>query len=149
MTRTVAALLLFGISFGYLEAAVVVYLRAIYDPIRHRLHPGRGADELFPLISSAATGRCRTRESPPPADRDRPRSGDHSHAGSFGLALRAGIFNQRMAAFAVVFGFWDIFFYRVFKADDPLAAVAFHMGHFVPDSAAVGGPGVGRPLLWR
>jgi len=28
MTRTVAALLLCGISFGYLEAAVVVYLRA-------------------------------------------------------------------------------------------------------------------------
>ena len=41
MPRIVAALLLFGISFGYLEAAVVVYLRAIYDPIRQRIHPER------------------------------------------------------------------------------------------------------------
>ena len=41
MRRAVAALILFGISFGYVEAAVVVYLRAIYDPIRARLHPER------------------------------------------------------------------------------------------------------------
>ena len=51
MYRTVAALLLFGVSFGYLEAAVVVYLRAIYDPIRQRIHPGRSPQDLFPLIS--------------------------------------------------------------------------------------------------
>src|ERR1700730_17367950 len=49
--RIFAALLLFGISFGYLEAAVVVYLRAIYDPIRQQLHPGRKPGDLFPLIT--------------------------------------------------------------------------------------------------
>ena len=47
----VAALFLFGISFGYLEAAVVVYLRAIYDPIRQQLHPERKPNDLFPLIT--------------------------------------------------------------------------------------------------
>jgi len=52
MTRTIAALFLFGISFGYLEAAVVVYLRAIYDPIRHRINPARQPGDLFPLIST-------------------------------------------------------------------------------------------------
>ena len=36
MRRAVAALFLFGISFGYVEAAVVVYLRAIYDPTNTR-----------------------------------------------------------------------------------------------------------------
>ena len=51
MRRIIAALFLFGISFGYVEAAVVVYLRAIYDPIRQHLHPGRKPHDLFPLIS--------------------------------------------------------------------------------------------------
>jgi hypothetical protein len=49
--RTAAALILFGISFGYVEASVVVYLRAIYDPVRQTLHPNRPVGELFPLIS--------------------------------------------------------------------------------------------------
>jgi hypothetical protein len=49
--RTAAGLILFGISFGYVEAAVVVYLRALYDPLRHALHPDRPAGELFPLIT--------------------------------------------------------------------------------------------------
>ncbi len=51
MRRAIAALFLFGISFGYVEAAVVVYLRAIYNPIRARLHPERSPDDLFPLIT--------------------------------------------------------------------------------------------------
>ena len=49
--RTAAALILFGISFGYVEASVVVYLRAIYDPVRHKLRPDRPAEALFPLIT--------------------------------------------------------------------------------------------------
>jgi hypothetical protein len=49
--RTAAGLILFGVSFGYVEAAVVVYLRALYDPLRHALHPDRPAGELFPLIT--------------------------------------------------------------------------------------------------
>ncbi len=71
MRRAVAALFLFGISFGYVEAAVVVYLRALYNPIRARLHPERNPDDLFPLITHAATGRRRARKSAPPGDRDR------------------------------------------------------------------------------
>src|SRR5665213_1462786 len=51
MRRAVVALFLFGIAFGYVEAAVVVYLRALYDPIRARLHPERGPHDLFPLIT--------------------------------------------------------------------------------------------------
>ena len=51
MRRIVAALFLFGISFGYVEAAVVVYLRAIYDPIRQHIHPERKPGDLFPLIT--------------------------------------------------------------------------------------------------
>jgi hypothetical protein len=41
---------LFGISFGYVEAAVVIYLRALYEPLRPRLTPGRAPRDLFPLV---------------------------------------------------------------------------------------------------
>ncbi len=37
LRRTVVGLFLFGISFGYVEAAVVIYLRALYEPLRQRL----------------------------------------------------------------------------------------------------------------
>jgi hypothetical protein len=110
MTRTVAALFLFGISFGYLEAAVVVYLRAIYDPIRHQLHPGRAEGELFPLISPqelADSGPENPRRLLIEIGRE---AATIAMLAAFGLAAGRN-FNQRMAAFAVVFGFWDIFFY--------------------------------------
>src|SRR5947199_6695698 len=48
--RVVVGLILFGISFGYVEAAVVIYLRALYEPLRERLTPGRAAGDLFPLV---------------------------------------------------------------------------------------------------
>src|SRR2546422_4792599 len=48
--RATVALLLFGVSFGYVEAAVVAYLRALGEPVRERFNPGRGPDDLFPLL---------------------------------------------------------------------------------------------------
>src|SRR5450432_737153 len=103
MYRTVAALLLFGISFGYLEAAVVVYLRAIYDSIWHR--PG----ELFPLISPQqleAAGPENTRRLAIEIGRE---AATIIMLAAFGLAAGRN-FNQRMAAFSVVFGLWDLFY---------------------------------------
>jgi len=75
MRRAVAALFLFGISFGYVEAAVVVYLRVIYDPIRQQIHPERRPNDLFPLITPQqlanggripAASRSRLAAKPPP-----------------------------------------------------------------------------------
>src|SRR5437773_1366521 len=48
---TVLSLLLFGIAFGYLEAAVVSYLRALHEPARQLLYPGRLPGELLPLLT--------------------------------------------------------------------------------------------------
>ena len=114
MHRTIAALVLFGISFGYVEAAVVVYLRAIYDPIRERLHPGRAPQDLFPLITTeqlAATGPENTR-----------RLGIEIGREAATLAMLAGValvagrnFRERLAALAVAFGLWDISFYAFLK----------------------------------
>jgi hypothetical protein len=110
MYRTVAALVLFGISFGYLEAAVVVYLRAIYDPIRERIHPGRGPQDLFPLISPdqlKAAGPENERRLTIEIGRE---ACTIIMLAAFGCVAGRN-FNQRMAAFAVAFGLWDISFY--------------------------------------
>lgn len=114
MTRTIAALFLFGISFGYLEAAVVVYLRAIYDPIRQQIDPGRQPGELFPLISTeqlAAAGPEHPRQLAIEVGRE---AITILMLAAFGLAAGRN-FNQRMAAFAIAFGLWDISFYAFLK----------------------------------
>jgi hypothetical protein len=81
-----------------------------YDPIRHRLHPGLGPDELFPLISPrelADAGPENPRRLLIEIGRE---AATIAMLAGFGLAAGRN-FNQRMAAFAVVFGLWDVFFY--------------------------------------
>ena len=110
MFRTLAALVLFGISFGYLEAAVVVYLRAIYDPIRQQLHPGSRPGDLFPLISPdqlAAAGPENPRRLAIEVGRE---AATIIMLAAVGLAAGRN-FRQSLAAFAIVFGLWDLFFY--------------------------------------
>jgi len=110
MRRTIAALFLFGISFGYLEAAVVVYLRSIYDPIREHIHPGRAPGELFPLISPqqlADSGPENPRRLAIEIIRE---AATMVMLGSFALAVARNI-HQWLAAFGIVFGIWDIAFY--------------------------------------
>jgi hypothetical protein len=48
--RELMGLLLFGVAFGYVEAAVVVYMRAISEPLRQRVLTGPPHDEVFPLL---------------------------------------------------------------------------------------------------
>ena len=114
MRRTIAALFLFGISFGYVEAAVVVYLRAIYDPIRQHLHPDRKPRDLFPLISPqqlADAGPENPRRLVIEIGREAA-----TMAMLGGIALACGrTFYQSVAAFAVAFGVWDISFYAFLK----------------------------------
>ncbi len=113
--RTVLGLLLFGISFGYVEAAVVVYLRTIYDPIRRQVRPGHLASDLFPLITA-----------------DQLRSAAPDRAGLLKIEVireaatllmlaavalvSVGVSRPAwLAAFAVAFGIWDFFFYVFLK----------------------------------
>lgn len=49
--RTVAGIVLFGAAFGYVEASVVAYLRAIYSPFHAHYYPTASADDLFPLLT--------------------------------------------------------------------------------------------------
>ncbi|HEX5227960.1 MAG TPA: hypothetical protein VFW44_09630 [Bryobacteraceae bacterium] len=114
MRRAIAALFLFGISFGYVEAAVVVYLRAIYDPIRARLHPGRAPNDLFPLITPqqlAASGPENTRRLAIEIGRE---ACTIVMLGAVALAVARNL-QQWFAAFVIVFGVWDISFYAFLK----------------------------------
>jgi hypothetical protein len=109
MKLRVFALILFGISFGYLEAAVVVYLRTIYEPIRQQIAP-RPKNELFPLITPeqlAHAGPENTRRLLTEIGRE---AATLVMLASMGLAVGNTV-QQRVAAFLVAFGIWDIFFY--------------------------------------
>ena len=114
MRRAVAALFLFGISFGYLEAAVVVYLRAIYDPIRRELHPERAPNDLFPLI----TPQQLVNTGPENAHRLAIEVGREAATmlmlAAVALAVARNL-HQWIAAFAIAFGVWDISFYAFLK----------------------------------
>jgi hypothetical protein len=114
MRRAIAALFLFGISFGYVEAAVVVYLRAIYDPIRARLHPERGPQDLFPLITQQELAN---------AGPENPRrllievvreAATMVMLGAVALAAARNL-QEWIAAFVITFGVWDISFYAFLK----------------------------------
>jgi hypothetical protein len=114
MPRLIAALVLFGVSFGYVEAAVVVYLRSIYDPVRQHIHPGRQPGDLFPLISPrelAAAGPENPRRLAIEIGRE---AATMAMLAGFALAI-GGNFYECVAAFAVVFGIWDISFYAFLR----------------------------------
>jgi hypothetical protein len=114
MRRAVAALFLFGISFGYVEAAVVVYLRALYNPIRARLHPQRDPSDLFPLITPqqlADSGPENARRLVIEVGRE---AATMVMLGAVALAVASNL-HEWIAAFAIAFGVWDITFYGFLK----------------------------------
>ncbi len=114
MRRAVVALFLFGISFGYVEAAVVVYLRVIYDPIRQQLYPERRTNDLFPLITPqqlANAGPENPRRLAIEVGRE---AATMLMLAAVALAV-ARNFQQWFATFAIVFGVWDISFYAFLK----------------------------------
>jgi hypothetical protein len=110
LARTLAALGLFGLSFGYVEAAVVVYLRALYEPIHQKLNPDRAPGDLFPLI------RLDQIEAEGAAARQRVQIELVREAATLVMLAAVGMAAARnaresFAAFLVAFGLWDIFFY--------------------------------------
>jgi hypothetical protein len=108
------ALILFGVSFAFVEAAVVVYLRALYDPIHARLYPDREPGDLFPLI--------RLDQLEAEGSQARRRVGIELVRELATLAMLAAVglavgrnARQTFAAFLVAFGIWDISFYLFLK----------------------------------
>ena len=111
--RVIAGLVIFSAAFGYVEAAVVAYLRSIYTPLRMHFYPG-SADDLFPLLSL-----------------EQLRMAGHEHIvrlktelgrelatmlmlGGAALVLARNV-RQWVAAFLICFGVWDTAFYLFLK----------------------------------
>lgn len=110
LARVLVALVLFGVAFGYVEAAVVVYLRAHYDPIRRDTFGEQPGGELFPMLQLE-----HLQEAGP----------QYTHMlwtelgrefatlvmlAAAGLAIACN-FRQWLAGFMIAFGIWDIFYY--------------------------------------
>ena len=112
--RAAAGLFLFGVSFGYVEAAVVVYLRTIYEPIRSQVHRDRPASEPVPLMT---------------LDEVRATAPEKSWLARVEVVREAGTLVMLAAvamvvtgaphlwppAFCVAFGTWDLFYYVFLK----------------------------------
>lgn len=112
--RVVIGLVIFGVAFGYVEAAVVAYLRAMYAPLRAHFYPTASPGELFPLLTLdqlSAVG-------PEHAIRLKIELGREFAT----LAMLASVAliaartaREWIAAFVVCFGVWDISFYLALK----------------------------------
>lgn len=108
--RVLLALGLFGIAFGFVEASVVVYLRAILEPYLAQIEPGRGPNDLFPLIpletllaEQPGLARLLTTELAREAATLLMLAGAGFAAGR---NVREGF-----AGSAIAFGVWDVFYY--------------------------------------
>jgi hypothetical protein len=107
--RPILSLLLFGIAFGFVEAAVVVYLRTIGEPIRAAA--GLPLTELFPLTKATQLGaHLRIVK----IELLREAATIVMLASVAGVAARN--FRTWLAAFAVCFGAWDLAFYGALRA---------------------------------
>ncbi len=113
-SRVLIALILFGVSFGYVEAAVVVYLRGVYEPLALELYPERRPGDLLPLI---------TLEELETADAEhlwRLKIEVIREAATMVMLISVGLavgwnFNTSFAGFVIVVGVWDIFYYVFLK----------------------------------
>src|SRR5579863_753488 len=112
--RTFLALLLFGTAFGYLEAAVVSYLRALHEPARRQFYPGRASSELFPLLTLdqlKSAGRNQQQTLAIELGRE---AATIVMLAAIALAVAKNT-GQWAAAFVIAFGTWDITFYLFLK----------------------------------
>lgn len=114
LKRSLTALVFLGISFAFVEAAVVEYLRFVWQPIHARYFPDSAADSIFPLLS---LDQLRS-ESPEQVRilytelvRE---AATLVMLAAAGLAV-AGNARQWLAGFMIAFGVWDIFFYIFLK----------------------------------
>jgi hypothetical protein len=110
LTRVLLALVVFGAAFGYVEAAVVVYLREILGPAREAVLADVPHDEVFPLLTLAqlqAGGAGAVRALLTEMGRELATLAILTAV----AALTARSLKDCLAGFMLAFGVWDIFYY--------------------------------------
>ena len=158
--RQTFAILLFGISFGYVEAAVVTYLRPQFDAVRAMFAPPSSGGDVFPLLSPQ---QVRT------AGPDMVRMVETEVAREAATLLMLGAvaaaaggnFRQGFAFFLLAFGAWDLSYYAFLKVliDWPKSLLTWDVLFLIPVpwSGPVLAPalvaltmvGTGLVYLWR
>ena len=113
LRRVVLGLIIFSASFGYVEAAVVAYLRSIYNPLRARFYPGNFGD-VFPLLS------LQQLQALGPEHIFRLKTELAREFATLLMLAGAALVGARkprewVAAFLVCFGIWDLTFYIFLK----------------------------------
>ena len=106
----VIVLVLFAVAFGYLEAAIVIYLRSICQPIRAEVYPDQPPDGLFPVITLDQL----TRRGTECARLLYIELGRELSTLMMLATVAWGACRSRrewVAMFALMFGVWDVFFY--------------------------------------
>src|SRR3954468_14847 len=143
--RTLVALLLFGSAFGYLEAAVVTYLRQLHEPARQRFHPGRPAGDLFPLLTLDQLRASGSEQQSTLIAEIGREAATIIMLGAVALAVARNA-GQWAAAMAIAFGTWDLSFYVFLKVllDWPASLFTWDILFLVP--VPWGGP-VLAPVL--
>jgi hypothetical protein len=106
--RTLLSLILFAIAFGYLEAAVVVYLRILSEPIREGT--GLPIGNIFPLTPVAQLGSYLR-----VVKIELVREASTLIMLAMVALTAASGFRTWLAAFSLVFGMWDLAFYASLK----------------------------------
>lgn len=107
--------MLFGAAFGFVEASVVVYLRAIYTPWHAHFYPAVPVDDLFPLMTLDQLHQMGSEH----VTRLKIELGREFATLLMlgGGALLAGRnLREWVAIFIACFGVWDVVFYLVLKA---------------------------------
>ena len=112
--RPVAILLLFGAAFGYLEAAVVSYLRILHEPARRHFYPDRRSGELFPLLTLERVRAAGPEQQKTLFVEIGREAATMLMLAAIALAVARNA-RQWTAAFAIAFGVWDIVFYACLK----------------------------------
>ena len=131
--RQAIALLLFGISFGYVEAAVVTYLRPQFGAVRARFYPQSSRDDLFPLLSFQQV-KTAGREVDRMVETEVVREVATLFMLGAAAAAASGDFRQWFAFFLIGFGAWDISYYAFLKVliDWPRSLLAWDILFLIP-----------------
>jgi hypothetical protein len=112
--RVFGALVLFGLAFGFVEAAVVIDIRAVYEPLHQRLHPHVDPDDLFPVLTLddlRSAGPMHLRLLRVELAREA------ATIVMLGAIALAGARNWRewLGGFLIAFGVWDLAFYAALR----------------------------------
>jgi hypothetical protein len=133
LVRVLAALTLFGVSFAFVEASIVTYLRHVWEPLHSRLFPDAPGDSIFPIIRVdqwQAEGPSHMRLLWTELARE---AATLVMLGSVAMASAQNM-RQWFAGFMIAFGVWDIFFYVFLKVivDWPESLVTWDLLFLLP-----------------